>query len=119
MRMHYSDTFIDSLILEDCPYGDLTTASLGIGARKGRMRFYPRAEKCTVSGTEPAARILSRCGLTVESRMEDGLAAEGKPCLLSCTGRADDLHRAWKIAQNVLEYIRLDQPHEQSGKPVR
>ena len=39
MRMHYSDTFIDSLILEDCPYGDLTTASLGIGARKGRMRF--------------------------------------------------------------------------------
>ena len=105
MRMHYSDTFIDSLILEDCPYGDLTTASLGIGARKGRMRFYPRAEKCTVSGTEPAARILSRCGLTVESRMEDGLAAEGKPCLLSCTGRADDLHRAWKIAQNVLEYM--------------
>ena len=105
MRMHYSDTFIDSLILEDCPYGALTTASLGIGARKGRMRFYPRAEKCTVSGTEPAARILSRCGLTVESRMEDGLAAEGKPCLLSCTGRADDLHRAWKIAQNVLEYM--------------
>ena len=37
--------------------------------------------------------------------MEDGLAAEGKPCLLSCTGRADDLHRAWKIAQNVLEYM--------------
>ena len=75
MRMHYSDTFIDSLILEDCPYGDLTTASLGIGARMGRMRFYPRAGQCTVSGTEPAARILSRCGLTVESRMEDGLPA--------------------------------------------
>lgn len=105
MRMHYSDAFIDSLILEDCPLGDLTTASLGIGAKAGRMRFYPRAESCTVSGIEAAAAIASRCGLAVESRLTDGQTVEGQPCLLSCTGRADDLHRAWKIAQNVLEYM--------------
>ena len=105
MSFHFSDAFAESLLLEDCPYGDLTTDALGIGGLSGRMGFYPRAPRCTVSGIALAAKILRKAGLAVEELLEDGALAEGCPCLLQASGRASGLHRAWKIAQNVLEYM--------------
>ena len=105
MPFHFSDAFAESLLLEDCPYGDLTTDVLGIGGASGRMSFSPRAPRCTVSGIALAAKILRKAGLEAQELLEDGSLAEGCPCLLAASGRASGLHRAWKTAQNVLEYM--------------
>ena len=40
-----SDAELDRLLAEDVPYGDLTTLSLGIGARPGRMVFRRHGSK--------------------------------------------------------------------------
>ncbi len=103
MSFHFSTAFAESLLLEDCPYGDLTTGVLGIGGKTGTMSFFPRAERCTVSGIALAAKILRSAGLEAEEMLEDGALADGRPCLLKASGKASGLHRAWKIAQNVLE----------------
>jgi len=105
VHLHFSDAFAEALLLEDCPYGDLTTGALGIGRTPGRMSFYPRAQRCTVSGIALAAKILRKSGLDAKELIEDGASAEGCPCLLRASGRASGLHRAWKIAQNALEYM--------------
>ena len=47
--IYYSDAFLDSLLLEDIHYGDLTTRALGIGTQNGEMHF-SRKQAGYVSG---------------------------------------------------------------------
>lgn len=94
---------IDRLIAEDVGFGDLTTRTLGIGARAGRISFTAR-DPMVASATEEAARILARLGATPHVRLASGAAAVAGTLLLDATGDAGALHAGWKVAQTLIEW---------------
>ena len=99
----FDEAQIDGWIGEDAPLLDLTTQSLGIGSRPAGLRL--RSRQATVAAcTEEAARLVERCGGRVERFVPSGTRVAAGQVLLSATGRADALLRAWKVAQNLLEY---------------
>lgn len=104
MRRALDDAALTALLDEDAPYGDLTTRSLGIASHAGRMVFSSRAA-LTLCGSEEAARLVELAGGTVERCVPSGtqLPVEGE--LLVATGSAASLHRAWKTAQTLVEYL--------------
>ena len=62
MPFHFSDAFAESLLLEDCPYGDLTTDALGIDdVTAPTCTIYPNPTSGTttiiVSGISGKVRI--------------------------------------------------------------
>lgn len=97
------DAEIDRWLAEDVPYGDLTTHSLGIGERPGRMRFAAR-EAMVAAASEEAARLLVRLGCTVDWRCASGSLVEAGAPLLAAEGPAAALLAGWKVAQTLMEY---------------
>lgn len=98
-----SDESLHRLLAEDCPFGDLTTESLGIAGCGGEVRFCAR-DPMTVCGSEEAARLFVLCGASAEVLAPSGSqAAPGTP-LLFARGDAGALHRAWKTAQTLMEW---------------
>lgn len=101
--IYYSDAFLDSLLLEDIHYGDLTTRALGIGAQSGEMHF-SRKQAGYVSGLTLGQKLLEKLGLQTQLHANDGDHTEAGALLLTATGRAEALHQGWKIVQNVIEW---------------
>ena len=97
------DHALHDLLSEDCPYGDLTTESLGIGERAGRIAFFAR-DPMRVCGTEEALRMLELCGATGELATPSGADAAPGTLLLTASGPAAALHRGWKAAQTLVEW---------------
>lgn len=100
---HVPDSEIDAFLLEDVPYGDLTTAVLGIAAEPGRITYRTRHETI-LSSTEEAARLLARTGCSVTSMLPSGAHAPAGTIILDASGSAAALHAGWKAALNILEY---------------
>ncbi len=100
---YIADAEIDRFIKEDVPYIDLTTLALGIGDHQGRMRYFCR-ENAVICGTEEALRIFAKLGLQAIKHCPSGTLVGPEECFLEAAGRAEDLHLAWKVAQNLLEY---------------
>lgn len=97
------DSFLDEVLSEDIPYGDLTVKLLGIENRRGQVRCYPKADG-VVSGIDPAARIFRRAGLDVQVLHADGdRVPKGEPVIVA-RGSAGAIHAVYKAAQNILEY---------------
>jgi len=102
--LRLSDSEIVALVEQDVPLGDLTTDTLGIGDRRGRIRFAARAEMI-VCGTEEAERMFVLSGASARFVAASGeRVAAGGP-LLEVEGRAEVLHRVWKTAQTMMEYV--------------
>ncbi len=95
-----SDESLVRLLDEDVPYGDLTTEHLGIGGRPARLTFAARADM-TVCGTEEAARLFELAGARATVIAPSGTRADGG--LLEAEGGTEALHRAWKVAQVLVE----------------
>ncbi|NBC32654.1 MAG: ModD protein [Alphaproteobacteria bacterium] len=98
-----SEADLDALLAQDAPYGDLTTDLLDIGAVPGRIRFAAR-EAMVLSGGAAAAGLLRRAGAKPEHLVPDGTALDEGQVFLSAEGPAGSLHRAWKVAQTLVEY---------------
>ena len=96
------DAEIDRFLLEDCPYGDLTTALLQIGPKGGRITFTTRHETVACC-TEESARLFERLGCTVTAFEPSGTLAAEDVVLLEARGQAGSLHMGWKAALNLLE----------------
>ena len=94
---------IDAWIAEDAPLLDLTTLLLAIGGKPARISFTVRADTVAAC-TEEAARIVQHCGGQVQQCLPSGTRVSAGDVLLSATGDAAGLLRAWKVAQNLLEY---------------
>jgi len=64
------DSEIERFLMEDCPYGDLTTALLDIGPRLGRISFTPPGHETVACCTEEAVRLFegARCSADLFSR---------------------------------------------------
>ena len=106
MRNPYtlSDPELETLLLDDAPWGDATSWGLGISDAGGRLQFRARHAQ-VVCGSEEAARMGQLRGLLRDGALvASGTPVEAGTLLLSLTGRAADLHRVWKPAQTLMEY---------------
>ena len=99
----FDHTTIDAWIAEDAPLLDLTTHLLAIGGEPARMTFTVRGDTVAAC-TEEAARVVLHCGGQVQSCIASGTRVTPGTALLVATGEAAGLLRAWKVAQNLLEY---------------
>lgn len=97
------DDELQRLLREDAPYGDLTTATLGLGSRPGRVCFAAR-RPMTVCGTEEALRLFELCGARGQLLVASGQHVQGQAELLHAHGPASGLLLAWKVAQTLVEY---------------
>jgi molybdenum transport protein len=93
---------LEQLLVEDVPYGDLTTDALGIGAVSGCMKFNAR-EEMVLALAEDAAAIIELAGCRVESFASSGTTLEPRSPILAARGPASALLRSWKVAQTLIE----------------
>ncbi len=98
------DALTDALLAEDAPDGDLTTETLGLAGRPGRIVFRARGAM-TVAGVEVAAAMLKRRGASVALDCHSGDGVEAGAVLLSGAGDAAGLHLAWKASQTLVEIL--------------
>lgn len=92
------------LLFEDNGYFDLTTFGLGIGNEEGFMSFAPKSE-IILSGCDEVESIVKKCGLKYRFLKKNGATAAKNETVLECSGDAKSLHSAWKISQNIFEYM--------------
>lgn len=95
---------IESWINEDAPLLDLTSHLLGIGAQPASLAVRTRHPVC-VASTEEAARLFELLGASVSLMVPSGTRLPAGETLLAVRGRADALHRGWKVAMNLLEHL--------------
>ena len=93
---------LEKLLAEDAPYGDLTTDALGIGNECGRISFAAR-NAMVVAAIEEANVILGLAEVDASLKVRSGDAVEPGTLLLTGEGSARALHRAWKVAQTLVE----------------
>lgn len=98
-----SDAELAGLLAEDVPYGDLTTAALGIGARAARLALRARYDM-TVCAVEEAARLFELAGAVPRVLCPSATVVEAGTTLLEVSGSASALHRAYKTAQVLMEW---------------
>jgi molybdenum transport protein len=101
--LYVADEDIERFIKEDVPYIDLTTLVLGIGDQMGRAEYFCR-DKAVICGTEEALRIFEKLGVHAINNYPSGTPAGPDECFLEVEGKAANLHMAWKVTQNLLEY---------------
>lgn len=101
--MHISDEMIERMIREDVPFIDLTTTILGIGSKTGRISFFSR-EDAVLAGTEEVLRLCGKLNLQATGFLSSGSRVRAGETVLEADGRAADLHAAWKVSLNILEY---------------
>ena len=101
--MFLSTEDIDRFIREDVPYIDLTGHSLGINGQPARIAYFTRQD-AVACGTEEVEMIFKRLNISTERLVPSGtLVTQGQE-LVSGTGRADNIHIAWKVGQNILDH---------------
>lgn len=101
--MYISDYTIDNFIKEDVPYIDLTTMVLGIGGQCGKITFTTR-EKTVLSCVEEVLRIFRKLDITCSSFLPSGTYLDAGKTFIEAEGNAENLHTAWKVSLNILEY---------------
>lgn len=101
--MYISDELIDRFIKEDVPYIDLTTLVLGIGGQKGTIQFFSR-EDAVLCGTEEVIKIFNKLNIDLIKTYPSGTLIKKNEIFLEGKGNAEDLHMAWKVSQNILDY---------------
>lgn len=94
---------LDSWLEEDAPYGDLTTDLLAIHTIRGRMTFAAR-RGMVLAGAEAATALLERAGAGAGEVRQSGTTLTEGETFLVAEGPAGALHRAWKVAQTLVEY---------------
>lgn len=97
------DRYIETLVEEDLGLLDLTTAAMGVGEKPGVVECYPK-RACVVACVEEAARIFEKTGARADVPHMGGSSLEAGELCLVARGTAEQLHAAYKVAQNVMEY---------------
>ena len=101
--IYYPDSMIDNLLLDDINQGDLTTRILGIGQQDGEISFTLK-DGGRSSGIDVVEKIFAKLNISLLKRAADGADIEAGGLLISGRGRAESLHMAWKVSQNILEW---------------
>lgn len=101
--VYISDSTIENFIKEDIPYIDLTTLILGIAGEKGRITFVCR-EEAVICGTEEVLRVFAKLNVTPIHHLPSGTRVAPQTVIMEAEGDAENLHMAWKVSLNILEY---------------
>jgi molybdenum transport protein len=104
MPVVISDGFLDQLIEEDVPYGDLTTEILGIGNKNGKIVFSTR-ESTVLCCTEEAGRIFEKFGAAIQQLIPSGEYLPAGVDFLEVEGPAKALHAGWRVSLNLIEHV--------------
>ena len=80
-----SDALLDQILTDDIPYGDATTALLGIEKVPGIVRCRPKAET-TIAGVALAERLFTRVGLQTTCFHEEGDTVDAGTVILEGRG---------------------------------
>ncbi|MDR2153272.1 MAG: ModD protein [Helicobacteraceae bacterium] len=100
---YIKQSVIDEWIAEEIGYFDLTTNALGIGDKEAAIEIATRGD-CAVCGCEEAALIAQKLDLIVKSCAISGKLVRQKEIVFSAIGNAQNVHLAWRIAQNVISF---------------
>ena len=95
---------IEAWINEDAPMVDLTSHLLGIEQQSAELSIKTR-HPTRLTLMEEAARIFEILGARVVHCSHSGQDVDSDTLILQVVGRADALHRGWKVAMNLLEYL--------------
>jgi molybdenum transport protein len=93
-----------NLLQEDTQGLDLTTLGLEIGSREGVMTFKSKFD-ITLSGMSEVLKIQKELDIETKIYKHDGEKIQAGETILESFANAEALHKAWKISQNVLEYM--------------
>ena len=92
------------MIREDVGLIDLTTIGLEIGSKRAKITFATK-EPIVLCGVEFVDEMCKRVGLQTQCFKACGDRLEAGELILIGYGRADAAHKAWKVCQNVLEFL--------------
>lgn len=92
------------MIREDVGLIDLTTVGLDIGSQKAKISFATK-EPIVLCGVEYVDEMCQKLGLETHVYKACGDRAESGELILEAYGRADSAHKAWKVCQNILEFL--------------
>jgi molybdenum transport protein len=92
------------MIREDVGLIDMTTVGLEIGSKKAKITFATK-EPIVVCGVEFVDEMCRKLGLETRCFKECGDRLEAGDVILIAYGRADAAHKAWKVCQNILEFL--------------
>ncbi|XPV68528.1 MAG: ModD protein [Halarcobacter sp.] len=98
-----SDIELQNYIQDDIPYDDLTTSLQNCNNQKAKLEVFTR-EDIVVSCSEEAARIAQLLNCKVESFLKSKSKASKGDTILSYTGDYENIHKAWRLTQILLEY---------------
>jgi molybdenum transport protein len=93
-----------SILEEDTGFFDITTEGLGICEFQGKMEFFAKGEMI-LCGMEYVEEMFRNLRLEFTCHAKDGEKVAPNTLLCEAIGSAGALHKAWKVAQNMLEYL--------------
>lgn len=92
------------MIREDVGLIDMTTVGLDIGSHKAKISFLAK-EPIILCGVEFVDEMCRKLGLETHTYKECGNKLQAGELILEAYGRADAAHKAWKVSQNILEFL--------------
>jgi len=101
--IHFSDNELEQYINEDVPYIDLTTHLQEIENKQVSLEIITR-EDVMVSCMEEVCRIVKLLGCKVDFCIASKRQAKKTEVLLKFSGDYNNVHKAWRPAQVLLEY---------------
>jgi len=101
--IYITDEEIDKFIKDDIPYWDITTELLNIKS-SATIAISNRKKECILCGTEEAIRIANKLNLQINFVKPSGNVLKSEETFFEASGDAKDIHKAWRICLNILEY---------------
>ena len=98
-----STSELEKYIQDDLPYDDLTTSLQNCNNKKAQLEVFTR-EDIVVSCTEEAAKIAQLLNCNLEHFVKSGTSILKGDVLLKYNGAYEDIHKAWRLTQILLEY---------------
>ena len=92
------------MIREDVGLIDMTTVGLDFGSKKAKISFATK-EAIILCGVEFVDEMCRKLGLETHVHKACGDRLEAGELILEAYGRADAAHKAWKVSQNILEFL--------------
>lgn len=101
--IHFTNYELEQYISEDLPYLDLTTHLQKVHNKRASLEVFTR-DDVVVSCMEEVCRIINLLGCEVEFFIPSKQKAFKGDILVTFSGDYNDVHKAWRSAQVVLEY---------------
>jgi molybdenum transport protein len=98
-----STSELEKYIQDDLPYFDLTTSLQNCNNIKAQIEVYTR-EDIIVSCSEEAAKIAELLNCEIEFFIKSKTKIDKDSSILKYSGLYEDVHKAWRLTQILLEY---------------